>query len=108
MPAPLFGYGGRMNRRVGATGLLIALLAVFAIATPAHHEPGILAPHTIATAAAPSLPAPHTTPELPLAGAETTQHPPTAPRLVHVDAEPAPHPRAHRRPAAGRAPPARV
>lgn len=97
-----------MNRRAMATGLLIALLAVFAMATPVHHEPGTLAPQTVVSMAAPTLPAPHTTPELPLAGAETTQHPPTAPRLVHVAAEPDAHPRAHRRPAADRAPPARA
>ncbi|MFC4855325.1 hypothetical protein [Actinophytocola glycyrrhizae] len=97
-----------MNRRAMATGLLIALLAVFAMSTPVHHEPGTLSPHTVAAAAAPTLPAPHTTPDLPLAGAETALHPPVAPRLVHVEAEPDAHPRAHRRPSADRAPPART
>jgi hypothetical protein len=98
-----------VNRRAVATGLLIALLAVFATAAPAHHEQGTLSPpHTVVTAAAPTLPAPHSAPELPLAGAETTQHPPVAPRLVHVEAEPDAHPRAHRQPAADRAPPARA
>lgn len=97
-----------MNRRAVATGLLIALLAVFAMATPAHHEPDTLSPHTVVAAAAPTLPAPLSTPEIPLAGAETTQHPPVTPRLVHVEAEPDAHPRAHRQPAADRAPPARA
>lgn len=96
-----------MNRRAVATGLLVALLAVFAMATPAHHESGTLVP-TVATTATHTLPAPHTTPDLPLPGAETTLHPPVTPRLVHVDAEPDPHPRAHRSPAADRAPPARA
>jgi len=97
-----------MNRRAVATGLLTALLAVFAMATPVHHEPSTLAPHTVATTAAPTLPAPHTTPEIPLAGAETALHPPLAPRLVPVEPEPDAHPRAHHRPAAGRAPPAQI
>ena len=97
-----------MNRRAVVTGLLIALLAVFATVTPAHHDPGTLPPHTVAAAAVQTLPAPHTTPELPLPGAETTQHPPLTPRLAHVPAEPAPVPRADRRPAADRAPPARA
>lgn len=97
-----------MNRRAVATGLLIALLAVVAVATPAHYETGLLAPHAVATTAAPNLPAPHTTPELPLAGAETAQHPPVAPREDHVEAEPDAHPKADHEPAAGRAPPARA
>ena len=105
---PSIGYGGLMNRRAVATGLLIALLAVFAMVTPIHHEPGTMSPHTVVSTAAPTLPSPNTTPELPLAGAETTLHPPVTPRLVHVEAEPDAHPRAHREPAAGRAPPARV
>lgn len=97
-----------MNRRAVATGLLIALLAVFAMVTPVHHEPGTMSPRTVVSTAAPTLPAPSATPEIPLAGAETTLHPPVTPRLVHVEAEPAAHPRAHREPAAGRAPPARA
>ncbi|MFI7675828.1 hypothetical protein [Actinophytocola sp. NPDC049390] len=97
-----------MNRRAVVTGLLIALLAVFATATSAHHEPGTLAPHTVATTAAPTLPAPLTTPELPLAGAETAEPPPLAPRQAPVAAEPEPLPRADRRPATDRAPPARA
>ncbi|MDQ3785851.1 MAG: hypothetical protein M3422_01230 [Actinomycetota bacterium] len=97
-----------MNRRAVVTGLLIALLAVFATASPAHHEPGTLAPHTVATTAAPTLPAPHTTPDIPLAGAETAEPPPLAPRQAPVTAEPEPLPRADRRPATDRAPPARA
>jgi hypothetical protein len=97
-----------MNRRAVATGLLIALLAVFAMVTPVHHEPGSLSPHTVVSTAAPTLPSPHTTPETPLAGAETTLRPPVMPRVVHVEAEPDAHPRARREPAANRAPPARA
>jgi hypothetical protein len=90
-----------------ATTLLVALFAVFGMATPVLHDADRAAPHAMASVAAPNLPAPHTTPELPLAGAETAEHPPVAPRADHVE-QPADAPlRAHRQPAADRAPPAR-
>jgi hypothetical protein len=95
-----------------ATGLLVALLSVFATATPVAHEADALARHTVAmtvvSTAAPTLPAPHSAPELPVAGAGTPLPPRAAPRTTHVAHAAEAHPRAHRRPAADRAPPARA
>jgi hypothetical protein len=90
-----------------ATALLVALFAVFGISTPVQHDEDRAAPHALASVAAPTLPASHTIPELPLAGAETAEHPPAAPRADHVEQPAEAPPRAHRQPAADRAPPAR-
>jgi hypothetical protein len=97
-----------MNRRMVATALLVALFAVFGMAHPVQHDADQVAPHAMASVAAPTLPAPHTTPELPLAGAETAEHPPVEPRADHVEQAVDAPLRAHRQPAADRAPPART
>jgi hypothetical protein len=90
-----------------ATALLVALLAAFGLANPVRHDEDRAAPNALASVAAPTLPIPHTTPELPLAGAETAERPPVTPRADHVE-QPVDAPlRAHRQPAADRAPPAR-
>jgi hypothetical protein len=94
-----------MNRRAMALCLLIALLAAFGTALPVHDEPGTFVPNTVASSPAPALPLPHSAPEMPLAGAVTAEHPPAAPRADHVEAPADAHPRAHRQPAADRAPP---
>jgi hypothetical protein len=90
-----------------ATALLVAVFAVFGMATPVQHDEDRVAPHAMASVTAPTLPASHPTPELPLAGTETAEHRPVALRADHVE-QPADAPlRAHRQPAADRAPPAR-
>lgn len=102
-------YGGR--HRYVAVVLLVAVLAAFGMAAPAHHEVENThaGAYVLAVAAPPAagLPIPHGAPDLPLAGAETAERPPTSVRLDRVEPTVDGVARAHRQPAADRAPPAR-
>jgi hypothetical protein len=108
--------GFRHRRRGLALALLVAVLAVFGLAAPASAaEPGT-PPGAAATAtadlsattpAAPSTVHKHGTPDLPLAGADPAADVPPAPPGARTHATSGERPRAHRCPAADRAPPAR-
>jgi len=99
------------RHRYVAVVLLVAVLSAFGMATPAHSD----VDHTragayaLAVAAPPAagLPIPHGAPDLPLAGAETAARPQTTPRPHRVEPTVDGRQRAHRQPAADRAPPAR-
>lgn len=108
----MYGFGdGR--RRLVAVALLVAVLAVFGIGTSANaqstgdpsHGAVVLA---VATPPVTGLGQPQGAPDLPLADAETTapRGEQLTPTTVHLPAEPVAPPRAHRQPAADRAPPA--
>jgi hypothetical protein len=100
------------HRRLVAVSLLVAVLAVFGMGTSANaqtpqdpsHGVAVLA---VATPPAPGLAQTPNTPDLPLADAEPTpprdQRPPAITNTADERSVP---PRAHRQPAAGRAPPA--
>lgn len=103
-----------------ALALLVAVLAVFGLSAPTHVDapagPPSAAVATTMDVAATTPPAPsvahqHSTPDLPLAAKSTSDPaahlPPPAPTGERTPAATGAQPRAHRRPAADRAPPAR-